>query len=107
MSPFVPPPANEAPYEALPPHIFPLRVKLIVCFWTYFRWQLFGLMMGPMTVVLAFLILHERYARSDAYRHFVWFMALFLIVSTGVIGLVAALWRYLVIQNDQHQNRLN
>ncbi len=103
--PFIPPPAREAPYIALPPHVFPLRVKLRACLWVYLQWQLYGLVMGPLMIGFAFLIQHSHYTHNAAYRKYIWLMAGFLILFTGSIGLASAVWRYIIIHVGEKRNR--
>ena len=101
VMPFVPPPAKEAPYRALPPHQVPLRVKLLTCFLTYLQFQFPGIVLGVAAILLAPLIEHERYAHSAEYRDFIWFMAGAVAVILGGVGLVAGLWRFLVIKINE------
>lgn len=103
--PFVPPPAREAPYKALPPHIFPTRTKLFACLLSYLQVQLWGLFMAPFTIGAMYLINHDRYIHSAQYRHFIWFMAIFLVIGCGVVGLAMALRRFVVIQIGERGNR--
>jgi hypothetical protein len=62
--------------------------------------------MGPAMVGFAYLILHDRYTHSGPYRRFVWSMVIFVVISTGLVGLAAAVWRYIIIQLGERRNRL-
>ena len=104
--PFVPPPAKEAPYRALPPHRFPFRVKLLRCFITYLQFQFPGIVLGVMAILLAPVIEHERYVHSVEYRHLIWFMGAVGVPGVlGCVGFLAALWRFLAIQVQESRDR--
>jgi F0F1-type ATP synthase membrane subunit c/vacuolar-type H+-ATPase subunit K len=89
--PFVPPRADESSYKERPSQVS-LKAKLIVCFAVYLQYQLGGAIIGVAgAAVLA--IMH----RSDFfnYRHLVFF-PLVMIVPTGLIGLVLAIYYFVV-----------
>jgi hypothetical protein len=105
MAPFIPPPSREAPYRALPPHVFTWRFKLWRCFLSYLQWQIMGLVFAPMVFGFSFLAHHEAYFQSARYRGAVWIFSGMPIFVGGLFGVIAALWRFAVIQINEHQNK--
>ena len=98
MAPFVPPPAEEAPYRALPPHVFPLRVKLRTCFTIYLTYQILGVSMGVLAPIMGFLVKPTDFLHNFRYREFLLLMVVGGVVIGGCLGLVLALARYVKME---------
>ena len=105
MPPFIPPPANVAPYRALPHTDFTSRFKLKLSLGVYLRWQFIGIALLPLMIVCFALahpsqILHDAHFRNNAV-----FFCLYVAALPGGFGIVCAVWKYVTLTIDDHRAR--
>jgi hypothetical protein len=105
MSPFVPPPSREAPYIALPERKLPLDVKVRVCLLIYLKYQLPAVVLGLAGAMTLWGTHHTAFLSSPSYRHYVYLFVLVPAIPLGVIGIIAAVWRFILIQIDEAQSK--
>ena len=103
--PFVPPPAKEAPYRALPHTDFSLRFKMKICWWVYLRWQCIGIAFFPFMIGAFWLSHPNAFLHNSIYRNHALFFSLYMTGMVGVLGIASAMWKYLMVTISDHQAR--
>jgi hypothetical protein len=100
MSPFVPPPAQDAPYRALPISTFSRRVKFLACVASAIPF--FGLsILAPIVSGVGFLLNYSKVIHSHEAQHRLTVIAIVGFLIPVLLALIAAAYRLFRIQMDE------
>jgi len=83
----------------------PLRLKLKVCLWHYLSLQLAGLCFAVLGLVAVLALRWDAFLLNERFREGMLIFLGFVLVAPGIVGLVAAIWKYTSIGIDERLAR--